>query len=132
MQCGLLFAATYVMGKQLWSTKLEGDMKTAGGFLAAPPVAAGDQMFLGTLKGEVMQLDPKSGKTTKTYKIGSPIRFQPVVEGGRIYVGTQDGKLVCVNTGNKAFTGWAQWGGNAARTGVREMLAKKGKAERAK
>lgn len=112
-------------GKALWKFKLEGDLKKEGGSLAAPPVAAGGQVFLSTLNGEVLQLDPKNGKLVRRYKIGSPTRFQPAVVKGRIYVGTQDGRLVCIDTGNKTYTGWSMWGANAARTGVVEGLAKK-------
>lgn len=103
-------------GKKLWSIKLEGDLKKVGGFLAAPPVSAGGQLFVGTLKGEVLQIDPDQGKVNQTYKVGGPVRFQPVLHNGRLYVGTQDGKLVCIDTGNQKFTGWPMWGGNAART----------------
>ena len=44
---------------------------------------------------------------------------QPVIHQGWIYVCTERGKLVAINTGDPTLTGWAQWGGNAARTGVR-------------
>src|SRR5262249_6121334 len=37
-------------GKSRWSVKLPGDLKKQGGFLAAPPAAAGGQVFLATLK----------------------------------------------------------------------------------
>lgn len=117
-----VFCTDPATGKTVWKFKLEGDLKKLGGFLAAPPVAAGDQVFLGTLRGEVLQIDPASGKVVKTYQTGSPIRYQPVVDGGRIYVGTQDGRLVCVDTGKKEFTGWSMWGGNAARTGIQEAV----------
>jgi hypothetical protein len=46
------------------------------------------------------------------------VRSQPVIEGGWIYVGTENGRLVGIDTKNPAFTGWATWGGDAARTGV--------------
>lgn len=107
-----------VTGKEKWKFKLDGDLKKEGGFLAAPPAAAGGQLFLTTLKGEVLQMDPEKGKVTKTYKVGGPVRFQPAVENGRIYVSTQDGKLVCIDTGDKTLTGWPCWGGNAAHTGL--------------
>jgi hypothetical protein len=42
------------------------------------------------------------------------------VEGGRIDVGTQDGKLICIDTGDKALMGWPCWGGNPQHTGVGE------------
>jgi outer membrane protein assembly factor BamB len=107
-------------GSQMWSMKLEGDLKAEGGFLAAPPVAAGGQLFVATLKGEVLQLDPKTGKVNARHKAGGPVRSQPVVEGGRIFVGTDDGKLVCINTGNPELTGWPMWGKDAAHSSVQE------------
>ena len=112
-------------GKAVWKVKLEGDLKKEGGFLAAPPAAAGGQIFLTTLTGEVLQLDPQGGKIGKRHKVGFASRFQPAIVNGRIYVGTQCGKLVCIDTGNPKFTGWTMWGGNAARTGVIETVANK-------
>jgi putative pyrroloquinoline-quinone-binding quinoprotein len=41
-----------------------------------------------------------------------------VVEGGWIYVGTEDGRLVAIQTGKRELTGWPMWGGNAARSGI--------------
>jgi outer membrane protein assembly factor BamB len=107
-------------GQPHWSIKLKGDLKKEGGYLAAPPVAAGNSLFVATLAGQVLQLDPQHGGTKKTYEIGSPLRFSPCVENGRIYVGTQDGKLVCVDTGDRQLTGWPTWGGDGGHTNVRK------------
>jgi outer membrane protein assembly factor BamB len=105
-------------GKEKWKVKLEGDMAGAGGFLATAPAAAGSSIFVGTLSGKVLELDPASGKTLRSFEVGSPIRSQPIIDGGWIYVGTDDGKLVGFDTGDRGLGGWTQWGGNAARTGV--------------
>ena len=105
-------------GKLQWKVKLKGDLAKQGGHLAAPPAAAGGQLFLTTLEGEVLQVDPDKGNVTKTYKVGSPIRSQAAIDGGRIYIGTQDGRLVCIDTGDARFTGWATWGANMAHTNV--------------
>lgn len=105
-------------GKRRWAVKLDGDLKKEGGFLGSPPAAAGGKLFLATLKGEVLQVDPDKGKVTQTYSVGGPVRFQPAIEGGKIYVGTQDGKVVCIDAGDAKFTGWPCWGGNAAHTGL--------------
>jgi outer membrane protein assembly factor BamB len=104
-------------GKELWTYKLEGDLKKQGGALGAPPAAAGGNLIMTTLKGDVLRMDA-DGKIVKTWETKSPTRFQAAVEGGRIYVGTQDGKLICIDTGDKTLTGWACWGGNAQHTGV--------------
>ena len=58
--------------------------------------------------------------TLHTPETKSASRFQPAVEGGRIYVGTQDGKLICIDTGDKTLTGWNCWGGNPQHTGIGE------------
>src|SRR5262249_40948721 len=72
-------------GRRFWSANLQGDLKKRGGFRAAPPAAAGGQVFLATLNGEVLQLDPASGKVTKSYKVGAAVRQQPAIVGGRIF-----------------------------------------------
>jgi outer membrane protein assembly factor BamB len=110
-------------GRARWKFKLAGDLKKEGGFLAAPPAAAGGRLFLATLQGEVLQMDPDTGKVTHAHKVGSALRYQPAIENGRIYVGTQDGKVVCIDTGDKQLTGWPCWGGNAAHTGLRAARA---------
>jgi len=104
-------------GAVVWKYKLAGDTKQ-GGFLGTAPLAAGNHVLLGTLKGEVLRLDPRSGKSTATYAVGSPVRSQPVVADGWIYVGTEDGKLVAIDTKDPTITGWPTWGGNAQRTGI--------------
>lgn len=105
-------------GKKVWSMKLKGDLAKSGGFLGAPPVAAGGWLFVSTLAGAVLQIDPASGETHRTWEVGKEMRFPPTVEGGRIFVGTQDGRMVCIESGDPKNTGWPQWGGNAQRTGV--------------
>jgi len=105
-------------GNTLWKVKLAGDTSKQGGFLGTAPLAAGASVLLGTLEGKVLKLDPKSGTTTAIYQVGSPVRSQPVIDSGWIYVGTEDGKLVAINTGDATITGWPTWGGNAQRTGI--------------
>ncbi len=65
----------------------------------------------------MLQISPEDGKIEKEYQVGTPIRFQPTIENGRIYVGTQDGRLICINTKDPLLTGWPMWGKNAAHTG---------------
>lgn len=105
-------------GNTRWKRKIDGDMATLGGALVTAPAAAGDAIFVGTTTGEVWRLDPKSGEVAERWTIGGPVRSQPVIEGGWIYVGTENGRLVGIDTKNPKFTGWATWGGDAARTGV--------------
>ena len=50
--------------------------------------------------------------------LGAALRLQPTIQNGRIYVGTQDGQVVCIDTGDKKLNSWSTWGGNAAHTGT--------------
>jgi outer membrane protein assembly factor BamB len=106
-------------GKERWKLPLTGDLKRSGGALGAPPVAAGDSLFVATLAGDVLRIARDSGKVVARYNVGSPIRAQPAVEDGFLYVGTTDGKLVAIDLGDRRLSGWPMWGGNAARTGTR-------------
>ncbi len=105
-------------GTKVWSHPLRGNMHKEGGFLAAPPLAAGGRLLVGTLEGDIQVLAPETGAQLTAFHVGSPIRSQPVVEDGWIYVGTVDGKLVGIDTGNPQMSGWPMWGRDAARTGV--------------
>lgn len=105
-------------GKVVWRKDLEGDLEKLGGHLATPPVAAGAYLFTVTVSGEVLQLDPENGDEIKRYPVGSEVRFPPAIDKGRIYVGTQDGKVVCIDTGDSSITGWPMWGGDAAHNRV--------------
>lgn len=113
-----VLATDVATGKTLWSHKLAGNTRSQGGFLGTAPLSAGKSVFFGTLGGEVVRLETASGKKTQTFSIGGPVRSQPVVDAGWIYVGTEDGKLVAINTKDPTVTGWPTWGGNAQRTGI--------------
>lgn len=104
-------------GEVRWSLTLDGDLQQAGGFLAAPPAVAGEHLVVATLSGEVLLLDPDTGEKARTISIGAPIRSQPLVWEGWVYVGTEDGRLIGVDTGDRSLSGWPMWGGDAARAG---------------
>jgi len=104
-------------GKRRWSVKLAGDLEEEGGFLAAPPVPTPGGLLVVTLAGDLMLLDAETGKKLRSWQLDTAVRSQPVVDEGWIYVGTQDGHLVAIDTGDPAITGWPMWGGNAARNG---------------
>jgi Ca-activated chloride channel homolog len=105
-------------GKTVWSHKLKGSLAKSGGALGTAPLYAGGSVLFAIVGGEVVALDPQSGQVQKTFKVGGQVRSQPVVEDGWIYVGTEDGRLVAINTGDQKMTGWPMWGGNAGRTGI--------------
>jgi hypothetical protein len=66
-----------------------------------------------------LQVDAEKGHVQNTYKVNAPLRSQPAVVDGWVYAGSEDGKLIAVDTGDQKLTGWSTWGGDAQRTGVR-------------
>jgi outer membrane protein assembly factor BamB len=117
----VVVCTTAATGELLWSLPLKGNLEEEGGYLASPPVTAGGQVFLSTLAGEVLQIDPQTGKRARRYKIGSPMRYPPLVVDGRIYATTQDGKVVCLDTGNRELTGWPEWCHDPQHTNVARL-----------
>ena len=105
-------------GNTIWKHALSGDMKNEGGFMGTPPVYANGHIIVATFTGDVLIMDEKKGDIIKKYEIKDPVRYQPVVDKGWIYVTTVNGKMHAINTGNPAITGWNMWGGNAARTNM--------------
>lgn len=112
-----VICASAADGKRKWAHKLTGDLRAEGGALAAPPVPVGDNLLVATLSGELLLLDRARGEERGRFSLGHPIRSQPVAVGGWIYAGTQDGRLVALNTGDPSITGWPMWGGDAGRNG---------------
>ena len=104
-------------GDVKWKHKLDGDLKNEGGFMGTPPIYANGYIIVATYSGEVLTIDEK-GKLLKKYEIKNPVRYQPVVDKGWIYVTTVNGKLYAINTGNPLITGWNMWGANAERTNI--------------
>ncbi|MDP6557978.1 MAG: PQQ-binding-like beta-propeller repeat protein [Pirellulaceae bacterium] len=105
-------------GKTVWTKQVEGNLNEVGGHLATPPVAAGKFLFVATVNGDVLQMKPQSGEIAASFQVDAPVRFPPVVHEGRIYVSTQDGQVVCIDTANTSLTGWSMWGGDAGHRNV--------------
>ncbi len=77
------------------------------------PVVAGGVFYM--VKDDVVtSLDPATGKLLKRGRLGSgkgKVYASPVAAGGRVYVGTLDGKLVVLSVGSRASgaTPGAEW-----------------------
>jgi Ca-activated chloride channel family protein len=104
-------------GKPLWQHRLAGDVARVGGHLAAPPAYAGGKLVVGAASGEVIGYDAQSGNELFRYALKEAIRFQPALVGGRIFVGTTRGSLVCIATGDGSLDGWTMWGGGPRHNG---------------
>lgn len=88
---GQLLAIARKDGKIQWAAKLPGGGTWSG------PVLAGNRLWLTSSKGQLASVDAASGKVASTQDLGSPIYISPIVAGGRMYVLTDNAKLVAFN-----------------------------------
>ena len=88
---GQLMAVTRSDGKIQWTAKLQGGSTWSG------PVLAGGRLWLASEKGNLVSVDPATGRTEGMQDMGAPIYIAPVVAGGRMYVLTDKAKLIALN-----------------------------------
>lgn len=103
--------------KIIWEKKFEGDLEKLGGHLAAPPSLAGEKIYIGTTTGWILVYNIENGTLAWKINIGEPIRYQPAVSDGWVYIGTELGTLYGINTDDPSATGWNMWGGSSSHNG---------------
>jgi outer membrane protein assembly factor BamB len=64
---------------------------------ASPPAMAGDLMIYATLAGELRAADPRNVEIVSRRDIGATVSARPLILGERIYLGTEDGRVIAVN-----------------------------------
>ncbi len=75
------------------------------------PVIAGGRVFFGSSADDTVRaLDLGSGRVVWRFTTGGPVRFAPAVAEGKVYVGSDDGWLYCLD----AQTGKLTWRFHAA------------------
>ena len=88
---GQLMAIAKADGKIRWTAKLPGAATWSG------PVLAGGSLWLTSNKGQLAGVDPLTGRVTGQQDLGDPTYIAPIVAGGRMYVLTDDAKLISFN-----------------------------------
>lgn len=88
---GQLMAIHRRDGKVQWTTKLPGSKIWAG------PVLANGVLWLASKDGQLAGVDAATGRVTGQMNIGGPVYVPPVVAQGKMFVITDDAKLVAFN-----------------------------------
>ncbi|HEY9733737.1 MAG TPA: PQQ-binding-like beta-propeller repeat protein [Drouetiella sp.] len=96
-----------------WTANFRGKGITPDSQLFSPPAMGKENIYLASSNGHIVAVDQKSGALKFDYETKNPITFQPALANGNIYVGTSDGVVMCLKTGDKDATDWTAWGGNA-------------------
>ena len=87
---GQLMAISRKDGKTQWTMKLP-DTAWSG------PTLAGGTLWLASAKGALVGVDAATGRITTQKDIGSPVYIAPVVAQGRMYILTDNAKLIALN-----------------------------------
>lgn len=83
-------------GQIYWIRDLNVGLKPKKRVYWTSPVMASDRLILGSTTGEAVALDPKTGKTLKTLKLGSDALIGPIAADGMVYFVTDKAELVAI------------------------------------
>lgn len=98
---GYLRAYAADSGKQLWKFAARDHI------YASPAQLSDGTVIQPAADGTVYAIDPKNGREKWAYDTLQPIRSSPAVDGDdRIYVGTGDGRLVCLESDGRLRWSW--------------------------
>jgi len=88
---GQLLALNRRDGQTLWAAKLPDSNIWSG------PTLAGGQLWLVSSKGLLVGADPTTGRIISRAGVGAPAFVAPVAAGGRLYVLTDNARLLAYN-----------------------------------
>lgn len=88
---GVLMAINRKDGRTQWTTKLPGSTAWAG------PILANGILWLGSKEGQLTGVEAATGRVTGQMSVGGPVYIPPVVAQGKMFVLTDDAKLVALN-----------------------------------
>ena len=91
-----------------------------------PPAVANGQPLIGTWDGRLVSFDALDGRKRWDVAVGAPCHWQPVMMGGRVFAGLEDGSLVALETGDPLDDGWPMWGGGPGHNGPEPSQASAG------
>jgi outer membrane protein assembly factor BamB len=100
-------------GKMSWQLAASGNGVDANAHQFAPPALGKANMYLCSAAGHLLGLRQSDGQVLFDYATRAPMTFQPALAQGRLFAGTTDGRVICVNLKEKDADGWYAWGGNA-------------------
>lgn len=90
----------------------------AGERKLTPAAVANGRVLLGTWDGRIVSLDAASGHVRWDVSVGAPCHWQPVMSGGRVAAGLEDGSVVSFATRDSGDDCWPMWGGGPGHNGI--------------
>lgn len=112
---GVVVATHRRTGRRMWQHRLSSEEPAD---VPAPLLYAGKSILLATSGGNVLRIEPDTGKVIDAFVLRQgAIASQPIAVDGWLYAGTKAGDLVAFDTGHPELTGWEMLGGSPDRRG---------------
>ena len=86
-------------GQVVWVTQLEqyrNDEKKRGRITYSGPLVASDRVLTVSSEGQLIALDPQTGTELDRLRLGDNVYIEPIAVQGRVYVLTDDARLIAV------------------------------------
>ena len=96
---GQISALSKLDGTVLWIKQLENfknEKKRKERTVWTGPILAGNRLVVGSSRGDVKMLDPRSGEIVKEMSVKAPIFVPPVIANETVYLLTDEAKLVAL------------------------------------
>jgi outer membrane protein assembly factor BamB len=93
---GEVICASRETGQVYWLRDLNAGLKKKKRALWTGPILVNDRLILVSDKGQAVALNPKTGETKATLKVGSGALISPIAAGGMVYVVTDKAELVAI------------------------------------
>jgi outer membrane protein assembly factor BamB len=95
-QQGRVICAARDSGQIYWIRSLNEGLRKKFKAVYSSPILASNRLIVLSDKGVALALDPKTGATLKTLRLGAPAFVSPIAAGGMIYVVTDTGELIAI------------------------------------
>jgi len=95
-QTGEVLCVSRDSGQIYWMRNLNDGLKKKQKGYWSSPILASNRLILVSTNDEAVALDPKTGATQRTLRLGAPALIGPIAVGGMIYVVTETGELIAI------------------------------------
>jgi outer membrane protein assembly factor BamB len=95
-QTGEVLCVSRDSGQIYWMRNLNDGLKKKRKGYWSSPILASNRLILVSTNDEAVALDPKTGATQRTLRLGAPALIGPIAVGGMIYVVTETGQLIAI------------------------------------
>lgn len=83
-------------GQIYWINRLNDKLRKKFRAQWSGPMLASNRLVMVSDRGELLALDPKTGKPVKTLKLGAPAFMTPIAANGLLYVLADNGELIAI------------------------------------